>query len=108
MAAPTPRKFEPVVTPLTPPQSPPPEKRTIDERSAEPADQHIPDNYVQHTLASVPPLPPIQFKHILKEVQWISFLALTITPMLSIYGAFTTTLKWQTFLFSVFWYFVTG
>ena len=45
MAAPTLRKFEPVVTPLTPP----PKKHTIDERSAKPADQHIPDNYVQHT-----------------------------------------------------------
>ena len=45
MAVPTPQKFELVVTPLTPP----PEKHTIDERSAKPADQHIPDNYVQHT-----------------------------------------------------------
>ena len=106
MAAPTPRKFEPVVTPLTPPQSPPPEKRTQDERSAEAVD--IPDNYVQHTLAAVPPLPPIRLKNLLNEVQWISLFALTMTPLLSIYGGFTTTLKWQTFVFSVFWYFVTG
>lgn len=89
--------------PLTPPQSPPP-----GERSSEPADLHIPDNYVQHTLTTVPPLPPIQFKNILNELQWISVLAITITPTIAIWGAMHTTLKWQTAVFAVFWYFVTG
>ena len=49
MAAPTPWKFEPVVTPLTPP----PKKHAIDECSAKLTDQHIPDNYVQHTRPPV-------------------------------------------------------
>lgn len=89
--------------PLTPPQSPPPAERSLD-----PADLHIPDNYVQHTIATVPALPPIQLKNIANEIQWISVLALTVTPCVAIWGAFTTTLKWQTAVFSVFWYFVTG
>ena len=107
---PTPRHKPQVndeLLPLTPPQSPPPEKH-IDERSAEPSDLHIPDNYVQHTLQTVPPLPPVQFKNILHEIQWVSLLAVTVTPALAIYGAFTTKLRWETALFSVFWYFVTG
>ena len=89
--------------PLTPPQSPPPA-----ERSLEPTDLHTPDNYVQHTLATVPALPPIQFKNIMNEIQWISVLALTVTPCIAIWGAFTTRLMWQTAVFSVLWYFVTG
>ena len=91
--------------PLTPPQSPPPATHsTLDE----PSDLHIPDNYVQHTLATVPALPPVQLKNILGEIQWVSFFALTLTPLFALYGAFTTKLHWQTALFSVFWYFVTG
>lgn len=106
IAAPTPRHKETYnELPITPPQSPPPAKHLETE---EPSDLHIPDNYVQHTLATVPPLPPVKFKDILSELQWVSCLALTVTPALAIYGAFTTQLKWQTALFSVFWYFVTG
>ncbi|KAF8321747.1 hypothetical protein DL93DRAFT_2093707 [Clavulina sp. PMI_390] len=108
IVSPTPRKPGQAASslndmPLTPPQSPPPA-----ERSSEPADLHIPDNYVQHTLATVPPLPPIQFKNILKEIQWISVLAITVTPSLAIWGAVTTPLSTKTAAFSVFWYFVTG
>jgi stearoyl-CoA desaturase (Delta-9 desaturase) len=108
VASPIPRKATPVINemPLTPPQSPPPEKRA--DNHLEPSDIHIPDNYVQHTLATVPALPPIKLRNILKEIQWISFTALTVTPILAIYGAFTTKLRWETALFSVFWYYVTG
>lgn len=108
VAAPTPRKLAPAMSemPLTPPQSPPPEKR-VDNRQ-EPSDLHIPDNYVQHTIATVPPLPPIKLRNILNEIQWISFTALTAVPIIALYGAFTTKLRWETALFSVFWYYVTG
>ncbi|KAF8321746.1 delta9-fatty acid desaturase [Clavulina sp. PMI_390] len=106
--SPTPRKpshGQPSLNdmPLTPPQSPPPGERTY-----EPEDLHIPDNYVQHTLATVPPLPPIQLKNILQEIEWISVLALTVTPTVAIWGAFTTPLLAKTAALSVFWYFVTG
>lgn len=93
--------------PITPPQSPPPAAR-IDERYEEPADIDIPDNYVQHTLKTVPALPPITLKNVFSEIEWISFLAVTVTPAVGIYGMFTTHLQWKTGLFAVFWYFVTG
>ena len=50
------------------------------------ADDNIPPNYVQHTLTTVKPLPPIQWKNILNEINWVSFLALTVVPILAIYG----------------------
>lgn len=96
-----------LLPPITPPQSPP-LAALIDECLDQPEDIGIPDNYVQHTLRTVPPLPPITLKSVLAEVEWISFLALTIPPIIGTYGAFTTTLQWKTALFAVFWYFVTG
>lgn len=89
--------------PLTPPQSPPP-----NERSLEPSDLHIPDNYVQHTLTTVPPLPPVQWKDFASELEWISVLALTLPPALSIYALAYVPIGWKTAAFAVFWYFVTG
>lgn len=41
-------------------------------------------------------------------LRWVSFLALTITPALTIYGVFNV--KWNTYtaIWSVLYYFVTG
>ncbi|KAF9514833.1 hypothetical protein BS47DRAFT_1381762 [Hydnum rufescens UP504] len=46
---------------------------------------------------------PKAARNTVKEIQWISFTVLTITPILAVYGAFTTKLWWETALFSVFW-----
>jgi stearoyl-CoA desaturase (delta-9 desaturase) len=50
----------------------------------------LPDNYVTHTIAAQKYLPPVTWKNLIWNIQWISFLALTITPALAIYGIFTT------------------
>lgn len=72
------------------------------------ADGDIPDDYVTRTLQSQPPLPPIQWKNILSEIQWVSFIVLTTTPLLAIYGMFTTQLQLKTFIWAVVYYFITG
>jgi fatty-acid desaturase len=43
-----------------------------------------------------------------QRVDWISFVALTLTPILGAYGVLTTPFDWRTYAFAVFWYFVTG
>lgn len=88
--------------PITPPASPPQSSRVVQ------APEAVPENYVEHFLKTVPPLPPITRQNFLSNVEWVSLFALTLTPALGIYGAFTTPLVWRTGLFSVFWYFVTG
>lgn len=72
------------------------------------ADGDIPDDYVTRTLEREPALPPVQMKNILSEIQWVSFIILTTTPLLGIYGMFTTPLLWKTLAWSIAYYFVTG
>jgi len=79
-----------------------------DEDTAIDSDVEIDDNYVSKTLAREKPLPPITWKNLYKNLNVISCLALTIVPALAIYGAFTTRLTRQTFIWSVVYYFFTG
>ncbi|PWN24005.1 hypothetical protein BCV69DRAFT_243498 [Microstroma glucosiphilum] len=72
------------------------------------ADGAIPDDYVTRTLEREPPLPPIEWKNVLSEIQWVSATVLTVTPLLAIYGMFTTPLSWKTFIWSFIYYFFTG
>ncbi|CDU24496.1 probable stearoyl-CoA desaturase [Sporisorium scitamineum] len=72
------------------------------------ADANIPDDYVSRVLATERPLPPIQLKNILGEIQWVSFLALTVTPALAIYGLFTTSFNKYTAAWAFVYYFMTG
>ena len=73
-----------------------------------PADLHIPDNYVSHTLKTQKPLPPITWHNWYKNINWLSFTILTVVPLVGIVGAVFTPLRWQTFLFSIFYYYCTG
>lgn len=54
-----------------------------------PSDADIPDNYVSYTIQKQKYLPPVTWRNLFWNVQWISLLALTITPMLTIYGIAT-------------------
>ncbi|CAO1613552.1 unnamed protein product [Jaminaea pallidilutea] len=72
------------------------------------ADAAIPDDYVTRTLEREPPLPPVEWKNILSEIQWVSFIVLTSTPILALFGMFTTPLQWKTFAWSVVYYYFTG
>ena len=74
----------------------------------EPADLHVPDNYVEHTLKTQKAKPPITWDNLFSELNYLSLAILTITPSIAIYGAFNVPLRWQTAVFSVFYYFVTG
>ncbi|KAG8905501.1 hypothetical protein FRB99_008846 [Tulasnella sp. 403] len=73
-----------------------------------PVDINIPDNYVQHTLATTKALPPITLNNLLSNVNWTNVIILGSTTVLSIWGAFTTSLAFKTAVFSIFWYYVTG
>jgi stearoyl-CoA desaturase (Delta-9 desaturase) len=80
-----------------------------DLRQAEiPADLNIPDNYVDYTLKNTKPLPPITWNNWWKELNYLSLAILTIAPAISLYGALTTKLRWETAIFAIFYYFVTG
>jgi len=46
--------------------------------------------------------------HYAKRINWLNVAILFGTPAISIYGIFTTELRWQTALFTVVYYFYTG
>ena len=46
--------------------------------------------------------------NIYREVNWINLIFLTSVPIISLFGACTTNLRWETAAFSAFYYFVTG
>uniref|UniRef100_A0A0W0F6L9 stearoyl-CoA 9-desaturase n=1 Tax=Moniliophthora roreri TaxID=221103 RepID=A0A0W0F6L9_MONRR len=74
----------------------------------EPADLHIPDNYVSHILKTTKPLPPVTWSTLWGEIQWISFTLLIGVPIVGAIGACYTALRWETFIWSVIYYFCTG
>ena len=64
------------------------------------SDEDIPDNYVTATISKTKYLPPVTWRNLFWNIQWISFLAITITPAIALYGLFTTpynrnTLIWR-------------
>ena len=73
-----------------------------------PEDANIPDNYVAWTLKNQKELPPITWGNMLQNINWISTAVLTITPTLALYGALHTKLRWETAVWSVLYYFITG
>ena len=89
---------------LTPPMTPP----KANDKSDVPIDIDIPDNYVAWTLKNQKARPPISWDNWWKELNYLSLTILTVTPAIAIYGAMTVPLRWQTAVFSVFYYFVTG
>ncbi|KAF9009129.1 delta 9-fatty acid desaturase protein [Hymenopellis radicata] len=76
--------------------------------SAVPVDIDIPDNYVTQTLKNTKPLPPITLGNLLSNIEWVSTLVLLMTPIMGVIGAFYTPLRWQTAVWSVVNYYITG
>lgn len=64
--------------------------------------------YVQKTLRREKPLPPITWRNFYREINFISTIALTLVPILAIYGATTTTLSRPTLIWSILYYYFTG
>jgi len=85
-----------------------PRKTKVVDSDPVPVDSNIPDNYVAHTLKTEKALPPITWANWWKELNWLSFTILTVTPTIGIIGAMFTKLRWETLLFSIFYYYVTG
>jgi stearoyl-CoA desaturase (delta-9 desaturase) len=77
-------------------------------REEEPADLHIPDNYVEYALKNSKALPPVTWNNWWKELNYLSVAILTISPSIAIYGALTTKLHPATAAFAIFYYFFTG
>ncbi|TFK41657.1 delta 9-fatty acid desaturase protein [Crucibulum laeve] len=73
-----------------------------------PADINIPDNYVEHTLKTTKPLPPLSWQNWQTEINWLNFFILVVTPFIGLAGAMFTPLRWETFVFSIVYYFITG
>ena len=63
-----------------------------------PSDENIPDNYVTATIAKTKYLPPVTWKNLIWNIQWISFLAITITPAVALYGLSTTPVQRKTLI----------
>jgi len=66
------------------------------------------DNYVRKVLAKEKPLPPITWRTLPQNINVVSFLAITVVPILSLYGAFTTKLETKTAIWAIVYYFMTG
>ena len=99
----------PDMAPFTPPLTPPQDsKKNALPAEEQPEDINIPDNYVAYTIKNQKTLPPITWDNWWKELNYLSLAILTITPSIAIYGAFTTKLRWETAVFAVFYYFLTG
>jgi hypothetical protein len=73
-----------------------------------PSDLNIPDNYVSHTLKTQKPLPPLSWNNWHSELNWLNVAILTLTPVAGFIGAYFTKLRWETAVFSVVYYYVTG
>ena len=65
------------------------------------------DNYVRNVLAKEKPLPPITWATLPANLELISTLALTIVPVLTIYGALTTPVQLKTLAWAILYYFYT-
>ncbi|KAF7336370.1 Acyl-CoA desaturase [Mycena venus] len=65
------------------------------------------ENFVSH-MKTTKSLPPITWNNLLSELNWWNVVFLGLTPLLGILGAYHTKLRWETALFSVFYYHLTG
>ncbi|PWN53880.1 putative stearoyl-CoA desaturase [Violaceomyces palustris] len=83
-------------------------KAPVNKDDFAPVDADLPDDYVSRVLSKEKPLPPIEWKNILSEIQWVSFIILTTTPLLAVYGIFTTSFSLKTFIWATVYYFFTG
>lgn len=101
---------------LTPPITPKlnadttsqPSKKFIDDPEHVPADVNIPDNYVSYTLKHQKSLPPLGWDNWYTELNWLHVAILAGTPVIGLVGAYYTPLRWETAVWSVVYYYMTG
>ena len=73
-----------------------------------PADANIPDNYVSYTLKHQKALPPVTWENLFENLNWLHVAILGLTPVLGFAGACVTRLRWETAVWSVVYYYMTG
>ncbi|KAJ7270841.1 delta 9-fatty acid desaturase [Mycena rebaudengoi] len=66
------------------------------------------ENYAVHVLETSKPRPPVTWGNSLEELDWINTGSLCLSLTLAFVGAYFTKLRWQTALFSCFYYWFTG
>ncbi|KAJ7452181.1 delta 9-fatty acid desaturase protein [Mycena galericulata] len=76
--------------------------------TTEPVELPEVENYVSRMLRTTKPRPAITRQNFLGELNWINVVGLFSVPVIGIVGAWFTPLRWETALFSVFYYFFTG
>ncbi|KAJ7199632.1 hypothetical protein GGX14DRAFT_699786 [Mycena pura] len=64
------------------------------------------DNYVSRVLKTTKPLPPVTRENFLSELNWFNVAILTVVHITSVAGICCTKLRWETALFSVFYYYI--
>jgi len=107
----SPAQFSPITPPLSPQlkaRSPAALKSTKMDELMSGSDMGVPDNYVEHTIRTVKPLPPLSWNNFHTELNWLNVAIICVMPILGLLAACHTPLRWKTFFFSVFYYFVTG
>ncbi|KAF8893954.1 delta 9-fatty acid desaturase protein [Infundibulicybe gibba] len=91
---------------LTPPLTPP---RILTQLAKQPPSPlPVQDDYVTRTLRSQPVRPPLDRHNWYKELVWLNVGIIFVTPVIGLVGAYYTELRWETALFSLFYYFFTG
>lgn len=65
------------------------------------ADSDVPENYVSQTLRNTVPRPALTWRNFWTELHWVNITVLTITPLLGLYGLFSTKFTLKTFLFAL-------
>lgn len=71
-------------------------------------DANIPDNYVSYTLKHQKVLPPVTWENLLQNLNWLNVGILGLTPLLGFTGAYYTRLRWETAVWAVVYYYMTG
>lgn len=108
----TPASMETLTPPITPKlngsATSQPSKKFIEDPEHVPADANIPDNYVSYTLKHQKSLPPISWDNWYKELNWLHVAILVGTPILGLAGSYYTRLRWETAIWSVVYYYMTG
>jgi len=80
----------------------------VDDPEHVPADANIPDNYVSYTLKHSKALPPVTWDNLLQNLNWLHVGILGLTPVLGLAGACYTRLRWETAIWAVVYYYMTG
>jgi stearoyl-CoA desaturase (delta-9 desaturase) len=68
----------------------------------------IQDSYVSWALKNQKVLPPITWENWFSEVNWLNATIVGFPTLVAIYALFNVKLRWETALFSGFYYFITA